>query len=201
MNSHESPGDELQAVWRQNLAGKEDLAMMIRLVQEKGKSFQDVVREQNRGEYLLALALGPLTALAAWKANTAIFQIGYLLLTVTLIAGCTVTWLYHRKERSLADAGSSVREYHRQLLDVYDRRIRFLKSVKFWYAIPLLSGASMVLFPLWTRNGNLWVLWMPVTLMVLVWVGMWHFNDVRRVGQVRRKRHEVEELLAQIEHE
>jgi hypothetical protein len=42
---------------------------------------------------------------------------------------------------------------------------------------------------------------MPVTLMVLVWVWMWHFNDVQRVGQVRRKRLEVEELLAQIEHE
>jgi hypothetical protein len=30
---------------------------------------------------------------------------------------------------------------------------------------------------------------------------MWHFNDVRRVGQVWRRRLEVEELLAQIEHE
>jgi hypothetical protein len=201
MNSHESPGDELQTVWRQNPAGKEDLAMTIRLVQEKGRSFQDVVREQNRGEYLLALALGPLTALAAWKANAAIFQIGYLILTVTVVAGCVVTWLYHRKERSLADTGASVREFHRQLLEVYDRRVRFLKSVKFWYAIPLLSGASMVLFPLWTRSGGPWALWMPVTLMVLVWVWMWRFNDVRRVGQVRRKRLEVEELLAQIEQE
>ncbi len=201
MNSHKSPGDELQAVWRQNLAEKEDLAMTIRLVQEKGRSFQDVVREQNRAGYLLALALGPLTALAAWKANAAIFQIGYLVLTLTLLVGCTVTWLYHRKERSLADTGASVREYHRQLLEAYDRRICFLKSVKFWYAIPLLTGASMVLFPIWTRSGNPWDLWMPVTLMVLVWVWMWHFNDVQRVGQVRRKRLEVEELLAQIEHE
>lgn len=176
--------------------------MIIRLVKEKRRSFNEVVREQNRAEYLLILAFAPLTALFAWRATTLQLQLGYLMTTLTLIVAAAVIFLHYRRASMGPDEDLNVREYHRRLLETYDSRIRFLKSVKFWYAIPLLLGVTVVAFPAWNLLiHSPWNYIVHAALVLLVWLWIWHMNDVRRVADLERKKGEVQAVLAEIDRE
>ena len=196
------PPDDLQEIWRENDASPEgeNIAMMLLLLREKQRSLRDLIQGQNVAEYLIALILAPLTALMAWKARPAILQLGYGIVSTELIAGSVITWLNDRRSKPFRDIKLDVREYHRRLLDFYERRIRFLKSVKFWYALPLFSGAALVLLPLAARSlPGPWGIVIIAALLLIAWIGVWHMNDVRRVGELHRRREEVLRLMEQMD--
>ena len=176
--------------------------MITRLVQEKQRSLHYLVRGQNLAEYILSLALAPLTAFAAWTADVFVIQLGCVILTVTLVLAAAVIWLNERKARVGERIELSARKYHQELLESYERRIRFLKSVKYWYAIPLFFGASLVFLP---ASGRVlpspWNIVVLAALLLVTWIGIWYMNDVRRVVELRRMKHEVQTLLEQMDRE
>jgi len=157
--------------------------MTIQLLREKQRSLRGLIWGQDLAEYILSLALAPLTALAAWKAKASIIQLGHGIATIMLVASAVVIWVNERRTSRFHDIDLNVLEYHRRLLQLYDRRIRFLKSVKFWYAIPLLFGVSLVMRPLFVRIlPTPWGMVLFSGLLLIVWLGVWQMNDVRRVG-------------------
>jgi hypothetical protein len=84
------PDEELQKVWQEGRANaaEQEISLMIRLVREKQRSFQDLSRAQNMTVYVLALSFAPLTGLGAWKGHPWIpFGLGYLIMTLALVAG------------------------------------------------------------------------------------------------------------------
>lgn len=120
--------------------------------------------------------------------------------TIMLVASAVVIWVNERGTSRFHDIDSNVLEYHRRLLQLYDRRIRILKSVKFWYAIPLLFGVSLVMRPLFVRIlPTPWGIVLFSGLLLIVWLGVWQMNDVRRVGELRRRREEVQRLIEQMD--
>jgi len=204
MNRREDPSDELQKIWRHDFmeSKMEDTAMITILLQEKRRSFHYLVQGQNLAEYMLTLALAPLTALAAWKADVLVIQLGYQILTVTLVLGAAVIWLNDRKAHVGGKIELSVREYHEELLESYERRIRFLKSGKYWGAIPLFFGASLVILPALGRVlPSPWDIVMLSALLLVAWIGIWHMNDVRRVADLRQMKDEIQTLLEQMDRE
>jgi hypothetical protein len=204
MSRPQDPLDDLQRIWQEDLVQpeREDTSMIVRLVQEKQRSLQDLVRGQNLAEYILALGFAPLTALAAWIVAEPLIQLGYLILTVTLVAGTVVMWVSERRTRTTHQFDLSVRENQRLLLHSYDRRIRLLRSVKYWYAMPLFFGASLVLIPIALRTlPGLWGILLPFGLMLGAWIAIWHMNDVRRVGDLQQRKDEVQRLLDEMDRE
>lgn len=202
MNRGTDPPDDLQKIWREDHAESkgEDASMTVQLLREKQRSLRDLVRGQNLAEYVLSLAFAPLTALAAWKARASIIQLGYGIMTVMLIASAVVIWVNDRGMNLFRDIDLNVAEYHRKLIRLYDRRIRFLKSVKFWYAIPLFFGASLVMLPLFVRIlPSPWGILSLSGLLLAAWLGVWHMNDIRRVRELRRRREEVQKLIEQMD--
>lgn len=119
------------------------------------------------------LAFAPLTALAGWKAPTPVTRAGYLILTATLATAAVILWVHERRMNAAREIDLNVRAYHARLLQLYDRRIRFLKSVKYWYAIPLFVGASLVCFPILTRLlPSNWGVVLVVALIVAAWIAV-----------------------------
>ena len=204
MSRPRDPLDDLQRIWQEDHSQpeREDTSMIVRLVQEKQRSLLDLVRGQNLAEYILALGFAPLTALAAWKVAEPLIQLGYLILTATLLAGTIVMWVSERRTRTTQQFDLNVRENQSLLLQSYDRRIRYLKSVKYWYAMPLFFGASLVLVPIALRTlPGPWGILLPLGLILGAWVAVWHMNDVRRVGDLQQRKNEVQKLLDEMDRE
>jgi hypothetical protein len=197
--------NDLQKLWQDTgkRSGKEDYSMILRLAKEKQKSLLDLLREQNMTAYIISLSFAPLTAMVAWKGRHSLWLLsGYLLMTATLIAGAVVVWLKARRASAMGKIDLSIREHQQQLVAFYDSRVRFSKSIKYWYAIPLFLGAGLVCRPLGIHFlGRMWGTAVVVAFLLICWVGVWHMHDVRAVADLRRRREEVLHLLGEMDRE
>lgn len=204
-----SPADDqpndLQKLWQETgeQSWKEDNSMILRLAQEKQKSLLDLLREQNMTAYIISLGFAPLTAMAAWKGRQSLWlSSGYLLMTATLVAGAVVVWLKARRASAMGKIDLNIREHQQQLIPFYDGRVRFSKSVKYWYAIPLFLGAGLAGYPIGIHFlGRMWGTVVVVGFLLIGWVGVWHMHDVRAVADLRRRREEVLHLLGEMDRE
>jgi len=206
MSRAEDQPDDLQKLWQETggqSGRKEDHSMILRLAQEKQKSFLDLLRAENMTAYVISLSFAPLTAMAAWKARQSLWLLsGYLLMTATLVAGAIVVWLNARRANATARIDLSTREHQQRLIDFYDSRVLFSKSIKYWYALPLFLGAGLVGYPIVGYFlGKMWSIVIVSGLLVICWVGVWHMHDVRAVGDLRRRREEVQQLLDEMDRE
>jgi hypothetical protein len=199
MSNADDRPDDLQKLWQQTgeQMGKEDHSMLLRLVKEKQTSLLDVLREQNMTAYIISLSFAPLTAISAWIArHSRWMRSGYLLMTVTLVVGAVVVWLNARGANATGKIDLSTREHQQQLLQFYDSRVIFSKSIKYWYAIPLFLGGGLVLYPVTVHLlGRMWGTVLVAAFLLICWVGVWHMHDVRAVADLRRRREEVRQLL------
>jgi hypothetical protein len=199
MSNADDRPDDLQKLWQQTgeQMGKEDHSMLLRLVKEKQTSLLDVLREQNMTAYIISLSFAPLTAISAWIArHSRWMRSGYLLMTVTLVVGAVVVWLNARGANATGKIDLSTREHQQQLLQFYDSRVIFSKSIKYWYAIPLFLGGGLVLYPVTVHLlGRMWGTVLVAAFLLICWVGVWHMHDVRAVADMRRRREEVRQLL------
>ena len=198
-----SPADDqpndLQKLWQETgeQSGKEDYSMILRMAQEKQRSLLDLLREQNMTAYIISLGFAPLTAMAAWKGRHSLWlSYGYLLMTATLVAGAVVVWLKARRASAMRKIDLSIREHQQQLMQFYDSRVVFSKSIKYWYAIPLFLGGGLAIYPVTVHFlGIMWATIVVAGLLLLCWVGVWHMHDVRAVADLRRRREEIRQLL------
>ena len=177
--------------------------MLLRLVKEKQTSLLDVLREQNMTAYITSLSFAPLTAISAWIArHSRWMRSGYLLMTVTLVVGAVVVWLNARGANATGKIDLSTREHQQQLLQFYDSRVIFSKSIKYWYAIPLFLGGGLVLYPVTVHLlGRMWGTVLVAAFLLICWVGVWHMHDVRAVADLRRRREEVRQLFDEMDRE
>jgi len=199
MSGPDEASEELQKIWQEGRANaaEQEISMIVRLVREKQRSFQDLVRAQNLTVYLFSLSFAPLTGLAAWKAHPWMpFGLGYLIMTATLVIGAALVWFTHRS--ILRPIDLSVRDYHRQLLQWYDKRIRLTTTSSYWYALPLILGAGLVLYPATRLLPAHWGLVLLAALFVLlarVTIG----TSLRGVADLRRQREEVRSLIEEMD--
>jgi hypothetical protein len=203
MSSHQDHPDELQKIWQKNCAalGKDDYSMTIKLLQEKQLSFRDFVHGDDYAGYMVILMCAPLSAIGAWKAHPLLsMQLGYLIWTVLFIAGAMVVWIAERKSRAMCKIDLSIRAYHRELQQLHEKRIHFLRSIKYWFAIPFVFGIYFVLSPVARYIlSKPWDIILVISLMMLFWLGVWYQNDIRGVRQIQNRKHEVDALLDQID--
>ena len=205
MSPADDQSNDLQKLWQETgePSGKEDHSMILRLAQEKQKSLLDLLREQNMTSYIISLGFAPLTAMVAWKGRHSLWLLsGYLLMTATLIAGAVVVWLKARRANATGKIDLSTREHQQQLIQFYDSRVLFSKSVKYWYAIPLFLGAGLAGYPIGVHFlGRMWGTAVVAGFLLICWIGVWHMHDVRAVADLRRRREEVRHLLDEMDRE
>ncbi len=203
MNVPHDGSDDLQNIWRKDnrepSAG--DNSMMLRLVQEKGRSLQDLLRGEDLTSYMIAFSFAPLTAFAVWKSRPMLLmQIGFSMMTAILVAGAIVTWIYQRRANALRRLDVNVREYQTQVVRVLEQRIRFSRGVKYWYAIPLFLGFSLAIYPIIRHYISLpWSILLVSAVFVLLEYSTWRMHDVKHVTDLLRRKGDIENLLREME--
>ncbi len=199
MSGDDSHGDDLRKLWQTTgeQPQREDHSMNLRLAREKQRSLFDVLREQDMTAYIISLSFAPLTAWCAWSGRRSLWLLaGYLLMTVTLAAGAAAVWRNARRARRAERIDLSRREHQQQLIRFHDARIRFSKSVKYWYAIPLFAGGGLVLYPITAHFlGRMGGLLLVAGFLLICWISVWHMHDVRGVADLRRRRDDLQQLL------
>jgi hypothetical protein len=93
------------------------------------------------------------------------------------------------------DPDQDLSGYVRALVGRYDHQIRLLKSVKYWYLLPLYAGlliasAGQVLGHARAGKLSLWDLSGPV-IFTAVFAGIWWLNEVNAIGRLRKEREEA----------
>ncbi len=204
MNVPHDESDDLQEIWRKDSpeSKAEENSMMLRLVQDKGRSLQDWLRGEDMTSYIIALSFAPLTALAVWKSRPVLLmQIGYSMMTAILVAGAIVTWINQRRATALLrNLDISVREYQTHVVEVLEQRIRFSRGIKYWYAIPLFLGFSLAIYPIVRHYlPQPWSILLVAVMFMALEYSTWRMHDLKRVPDLQRRKEDLEHLLREME--
>lgn len=187
--------DDLQQLWQRQTSNEELNGMWMQLIQEKQTGFEEWKRAGKHAEYAVALALGPLLALLAWKAKFAWVQTGYGLLAVTLVSLALATWLGQRVQQPAAD--QDFRSHLEALIANYNQSLRFLRTMKLWVSIPISVGVLAVIMGIPGLISSLSVWTLTLLLLTAFLTAQWLSYQRSRTVLVN-KRQEASRLLDQL---
>lgn len=191
--------DPLRAEWTSAPPPSErEIRAIAALVREKAASVRREASARQQSGMVIAALLAVLTGLAAWRANWYWAGVGFAVCAasnlVALAVLATVAWRQSRHP----DTGLSTRAYYDELAAFCDREARFLRSVKYWYALPLLAGVAIVGASIWMHTGSVgWSLLIGAIGPVLAWLGVRRMNDVEGVNALLAARRDAEHWLAE----
>jgi hypothetical protein len=174
---------------------------MMELLFEKQRSFHDFVHGDDYAGFIVVLIYTPITAIAAWMAHSHVqMQLGFMLLTAMFIAAAAVAWITNRKSKVLCGIDLSIRDYHRELQQLIERRIRFVKSAKYWFAVPFTVGIFLIFTPvtgLFCKKP--WDILLVIGIIVLFWISVLYERDYLMAGRLQRRKSEVDALLQRMD--
>lgn len=187
--------DNLRNLWQKDNSTKENRMIWKHLIDEKRSSFEQQIRAANGAEYMVAITLSPLLGLLAWKAKFPLVQMGYGLLSATLLAMAWATWLTHRQWPRTSD--HCLRDHLTLLIACYDRRIRFLGNGKALVSLPMCGGVLAVVMgiPHQTTSGSAWIL-TSILLLVFLACQWWSYQAAKVV--ILKKRGDAAGLLTEL---
>jgi hypothetical protein len=188
--------EALRAAWTTGAAmsGREVRAL-AELVTMKERDVRHAARRRSLWNIVVSAVMGIVTGWAALHARWPLVDVGYGLCSVTcLSAAAILSW--RLRDWRAPDVGLATRAYYAELLGCYDREIRLLATVKYWYVLPLLAGIAIVGVATWNHTGSLaWGLGIGVGLTVPTWFVMWRVAEGRAVRELRAERARLEAWL------
>jgi hypothetical protein len=187
--------DSLRNLWQKDNSPKENRMIWKHLIEEKRSRFEEQIRAGNGAEYMVAITLSPLLGLLAWKAKFPLVQMGYGLLSLTLLAMALATWLTHRQWPQTSD--HSLRDHLTLLIACYDRRIRFLRNGKALVSLPMCGGVLAVVMGIPNQTTGLAALILTSILLLAFLAGQWwSYRDAKLA--ILKKRGDAAGLLTQL---
>jgi hypothetical protein len=203
MSEQQHPTDHLKEVWAQigSKSSSEEHVTSLSLLREKQRSLHDFLHIASSNTYLLALSFVPLFVLLALRMRSIVLMgVGNFIIAVVLLFGALITWLFERRADSqLDELNVSALDYQSGVLRTIEENIRFSKGIKFWFAPFLFLGISLAAFPIMTHFlpvlisfGALFGCWICFEYYV------WRLHDLKRVGELQRRKVEVESLIREM---
>jgi hypothetical protein len=186
----EDEDDDLMAYWQQS-ADASDPHHHARRLAAQITRFDRQILGRNRLEYIAGLAV------VAWAVYSARHGIGQAL---PLIAGVSFVLAYlWRAHRGLPapDPGADGRIYRDALIERFERQIRLLRRVRYWYLLPLYLPAVWQAATVWPRSP-----WAAATMLLVV-TGLFALigwlNEVVAVRALTQARASVQDLFKETE--
>jgi hypothetical protein len=183
MNSN----DELRDLWQQqpaaNIPQGED---MLTLVIERTRKLDRQIASRNTREYLAAAAV---TILFGWFARRAAGFIERIGWTITAASGIWIALFLHRfgAGPGQPDRTATVAAYAAVLAENYDRQIRLLRNVKYWYLLPIWIGIATGIAGAWLRTHMpFWVPAVKLGTITLTFAFIWALNEIWGVRYLER---------------
>lgn len=184
--------DDLQKLWQNDGAEREDSIMWRQLLQEKRSGWDELVRTEDQTWYLIALCFIPLTAWAAWKAKYPWVHVGYGVMATTFVLATVGTWIAGREQSQQNE--SNLREHLEALLESYDRRSKLIRRGGQWVMVGLTVGLAAVFLgiPGSISNPRSWI----ITILSVVGANaaMW-LSGRQSAAKIFLKRDEAARLL------
>lgn len=194
MNLHQEPSgeqQELMKMWQENpLPGPMDAAQIVREIARRTEKFDRTIWWRNVREYAAGAVL---IAFFSWR----LFDPASRLIAVAGLVAVGFVMIYlrwsHRQTPPL-DPTADAKSYAAALIDRYDRQIRLLSRVKYWYVLPLylwMLLSIMMSVPSQEIGRRIRVSLVVTAFSILV---IW-LNEGYGVRKLRDKRKKVEALL------
>ncbi|MGD0616933.1 MAG: hypothetical protein ABSB67_04650 [Bryobacteraceae bacterium] len=188
MNSN----DELRDLWQQPAGDPartgED---MLTLVIEKTRKMDRQIAIRNTRECLAAAAVTIFFGWFAWRAPGSIERIGW---TITALSGIWIAFYILRfgKGPGQPDRTASVMAYSSLLAENYDRQIRLLRNVKYWYLLPIWVGMAIGMVGASLRtHEQAWVLAVKLSSVTATFAFIWALNEWWGVRYLRRLKEQL----------
>jgi len=191
--------DELRELWcsqpYERATKWEDL---VKLVEKKTKQFDRAILVRNLLECAAALVVFVLFTSYAVRTSDALQRLGLIVVAASAVWIIYFLLRYGRGSAN-ADPSQDLSAYRRALLERYDRQIRLLKSVKYWYLLPpyvgLLIGSAGVLLN-HRRLGLIgWGDFLGPALYTAFFAFVWWLNEVGGVARLRSERARLLSIL------
>lgn len=191
-----TPTDELRQLWQSDINEAINQRELLLQVKQKQRAFNRRIRGRDLRESIGGLLVTLLFGGFALRGGTATNLVADIWL-----AGCGL-WIvfYLRRYSGLSRTPApdqSLASYRAELLASYDRQIRLLKTVKYWYILPIWLGLMIHSSALLIDGGH----WLPflgmATLMTVVNAVVWWMNEGPGVRNLVRRRLELTILLGE----
>jgi len=192
--------DELRELWcSQPVPAATSTEELVKLVQARTEKFDRQIRNRNLRECIAAAAVTLIFGAMAYRVDDHFSRIGFTLIAAT---GLWIIFFLLRYGRASAppDPGLDLDGYRRALVAKYDRQIWLLKSVKYWYLLPLWLGLALANIGglrYQAHHGGLgWFSFLAPAIYTAGFAFVWWLNEVKGVGQLRTERSRVLFLTA-----
>jgi hypothetical protein len=195
--------DDLRDLWTsQPPSVKTKGEDIMALVQKKIRHFDRAIAVRN---VLESTAGGAVAVFFGWqglRAHDAFMRTGSLV--VAAGAAWIIYYIFRYGKKSVsADPSQSVPSYTRALVERYDHQIRLLKSVKYWYLLPMYIGLLIISAGLLFERANAGTLgWRDFggpAVYTVVFAAIWWLNEVSTVARLRRERSKLLSMTAESE--
>lgn len=184
--------DEMQELWCGQIDGPprkgED---MLKIAIDRTRRWEHMIRIRNWRECGAAALVTVIFAWMALRAPNALACAGNLVVAASGI--WIVYYLLRFGQSSKPPAPDrNLAEFQQALLDEYERQIRLLRNVRYWYLLPpfaglLLASTGSVMARLSERHP-----WWPELIAVPVYTAIfglvWWLNESYAIGQLQRQR-------------
>lgn len=163
----------------------------LRFVQGRTNRFDRAMAVRNWLECIAAGVFVAMFGFSALRAGDALTRAG------SFVIAAGAAWIifyllrYGRGPRDV-DPSIDLRGYAQALVNRYDYQIKLLKSVKYWYLLPLYLG--LLLGTLGTLRGKArtgalgWSDMIPPMIYTAVFAAVWWLNETYSVGRLRQER-------------
>jgi hypothetical protein len=188
-DSYMDSEDDLIRCWQstQPVGPAPDPARLTRAMASTVASFDRKIFRRNAAEYLGCAFLLVWSGLDLWNGDKlAGISIGAVLFVMSYL------WWNHRKQR-VPDASADVRSYQAALLERFDRQIRLVSRVKYWYLLPLYVSVIVSASKTWLRRPAAALLGLAIVGAVFVFI--WWLNEVAGVRRLQQARARVADMF------
>ena len=184
--------DELRDLWTSQLpCGKAKGEDIVALVQKTIRHFDRVIAVRNMLECIAGGAVALFFGLQGLRTHD------YVMRTGSLVVAAGAAWiiyylLRYGKTSVGGDPSQNVMSYTRALVERYDHQIRLLKSVKYWYLLPMYVGLLIMSAGHFLERAKAGTMgWRDIggpAVYTAVFAAVWWLNEVGSVGRLRQER-------------
>lgn len=183
--------DEWIQFWQMHAVAAPDPDLHGRLVLTQVRRFDQKVWWRNFREYAAGLILmGVFAGLVVLGHDRRTGAIGFVCVGFVMAQ----LWWRHRRLKPL-DPAADIATYRAALLKRYDDQIGLLRTMPYWYLLPLFVPALSIAVSVWPRSHARTSIFLAIVAAAYVFVG-W-LNVRRGVGMLRASRARIESMLPQ----
>jgi hypothetical protein len=161
--------DELMLLWQQGTSSAPDAAEVARLASRATmRRFDRLIARRNGVETVAAFGV---LVFYGWRLAVGDDRLSNGLSVACVSFVIAYLWWQHRHDTVL-DATADAEAYHAALLARLDRQVVLLRTVPYWYLLPLYVPPVLQGIALWSKSPPATVVFLAVVTAVYVGIGV-----------------------------